>query len=150
MHVGDCYISRGTFYLNIPPIIQIRWKFHLVFIKVVMRWSIRKFAHGRTAVLSLQVKPFVAIWLINQIIAEYTRFILRKATPGTYIPISRTYSLKEIMKGINNYKMIYICKYSTHFLFNGVFPNRQWYAHIILENKVWFVIYTETAVNHWY
>ena len=43
-------------------IIQIWWKSHFVFTKILMGWSLQNFAHAMTAVLSWHVQKFVVIW----------------------------------------------------------------------------------------
>ena len=43
-------------------VIQIRWKFHSTLIQVIGKWSLWKFAHVTTALLSYHVQNVVAIW----------------------------------------------------------------------------------------
>ena len=41
--------------------IQIRWKFRITLILILIQWSLQNFVHGTTAVLSWHVQKFVAI-----------------------------------------------------------------------------------------
>ena len=43
-------------------VIQIRWKFHVAFIPIVAKWSLRHSAFGTAATLSRHAQKFVAIW----------------------------------------------------------------------------------------
>ena len=42
--------------------IQIRWKLRFALISIQIKWSLKNFVHGTTAVLSWHVQKFVAIW----------------------------------------------------------------------------------------
>ena len=42
--------------------IQIRWKFRITLISILIQLSLQNFVHGTTAVLSWHVQKFVAIW----------------------------------------------------------------------------------------
>ena len=64
-------VSWDTYHYTFPGahftndffnVIQIKWKFHSAFIKVVVKWSLWMFAHGTIGVLSWHVPNIVAIW----------------------------------------------------------------------------------------
>ena len=42
--------------------IRIPWNFRFTLISILIQWSLQKFVHGTTAVLSWHVQKFVAIW----------------------------------------------------------------------------------------
>ena len=57
-----CIHPGAHFTNNFSIVIQIRLKIHYAPIEFVDKWSLLKFAHGTTAVLSWHVQNFLAIW----------------------------------------------------------------------------------------
>ena len=56
------YAPGAHFIYDFSIVIKMGWKFHTALIQVVVKWSLRYFAHGTTALLSWHVQNFVAIW----------------------------------------------------------------------------------------
>ena len=55
-------ISPGARFTNVFSIaIQIRWKYRFTLTSILIQWSLQKFVHGTTAVLSWHVQKIVAI-----------------------------------------------------------------------------------------
>ena len=56
-------LSPGFCFTNDFSIgMQIRWKFRFTLALILIQWSVQNFAHGTTALLSLHVQKFIAIW----------------------------------------------------------------------------------------
>ena len=62
------FLAEAHFTEDFSVIIQIMWKINSAVILILTKWSLQKFAHDTTTVLSCHVQTFVAIrWSVMEL-----------------------------------------------------------------------------------